>query len=130
VAFSRDLGVTPVDPEVAALCEAAARRLEALGVQVEEATPDFDGAHEAFQTLRALNFAVGLGAHYRNHRDLLKPEIVWNIEKGLRLTGEEIARALALRGAIVARSQPSSRPTTCCSAPPPSSRPSRWRSAM
>ncbi|MDX1576415.1 MAG: amidase family protein, partial [Kiloniellales bacterium] len=40
VAFSRDLGITPVDREVAELCEAAARRLEAAGVAVEEAHPD------------------------------------------------------------------------------------------
>jgi amidase len=105
VAFSRDLGITPVDPEVATLCEAAARRFEGLGVIVEEATPDFTGAHEAFQTLRALDFATGLGDMLRTQRDLLKPEVAWNIEKGFALTGEEIARALTLRGQIIARSR-------------------------
>ncbi|MEE4119272.1 MAG: amidase family protein, partial [Paracoccaceae bacterium] len=105
VAFSRDLGITPVDPEVAAACEAAARRLEDLGAIVEEASPDFAGAHEAFQTLRALDFAVSLGDALRDHRALLKPEVVWNVEKGLALTGEEIARGLKLRGEIIARSQ-------------------------
>jgi amidase len=105
VAFSRDLGVTPVDPEIAALCEAAAKRFEDLGAVVEEAAPDFSGAHEAFQTLRALDFAVGHAEKLRAHRDLLKPEVIWNVEKGLALTGEEIARALTLRGEIIARSR-------------------------
>jgi amidase len=105
VAFSKDLGITPVDPEVAAICEAAARRFESLGAVVEEATPDFSGAHECFQTLRALGFAVGHADRLRDHRDLLKPEVVWNVEKGLALTGEEIARGLKLRGEIIARSQ-------------------------
>jgi amidase len=37
------------------------------------------------------------------HRDLLKPEVVWNIEKGLRLTGADVARAEAQRGALFRR---------------------------
>jgi len=40
VAFSKDLGVTPVDEEVAAICEKAAKRFEQLGCIVEEAHPD------------------------------------------------------------------------------------------
>ena len=103
VAFSRDLGITPVDPEVADICAAAARRFEDLGALVEEAHPDFSGAHECFQTLRALGFATAHLERLRDHRDLLKPEIVWNIEKGLALTGAEVARAQRLRGAIVER---------------------------
>jgi amidase len=100
VAFSRDLGITPVDPEVAALCEAAARRFQAMGAAVEETHPDFTGAHEAFRTLRAVSYATGLAWEYENHRDLLKPDVVWNIEQGLAATGEEVARANRLRGRI------------------------------
>ena len=103
VAFSPDLGLTPVDPEVAAICAAAARRFEGLGAAVEEAHPDFDGAHEAFQTLRALGFATGHADHLANHREALKPDVVWNIEKGLALTGAEIARANRLRAGIAGR---------------------------
>lgn len=101
-AFSRDLGgLTPVDPEVAGLCEAAARRLEAMGVTVEEAAPDLSGAHECFQTLRALGMAASLGPLLAERRDALKPELVWNIEKGLALTGEQVGRALRERGRIM-----------------------------
>ncbi len=100
VGFSRDLGVTPVDPEVAAVCEAAARRFEAMGAVVEEASPDFSGAHEAFQTLRAVSFATGHLAHYEEKKHLLKPDVVWNIEKGFGITGAEVARANRIRGRI------------------------------
>jgi amidase len=102
IAFSRDLGVTPVDPEVAVICAAAARRFEALGATVEEAQPDLDGAHEAFQTLRAVSFATGHADEYAAHRDKLKPDVIWNIEKGFRLTGEEVARAERTRARLVA----------------------------
>jgi amidase len=105
VAFSRDLGISPVEPEIAAICEAAAKRFESLGAVVEEACPDFSDAPECFQTLRALGFATGHAAHYENHRDKLKPEVIWNIEKGLNLTGEQVGAALRARAAIVARAR-------------------------
>ncbi len=97
VAFSRDLGFMPVDPEVAEICERAAHRLAEAGVAVEEATPDFSPAHDCFRVLRAANFAAGLGPLLETHREALKPEIVWNVEEGLRLTGADIARAQGQR---------------------------------
>ena len=89
--------------EVAELCETAARALEGAGVVVEEAHPDLSEAHEVFQTLRALDFATGLGPLLAAHRALMKPEVVWNIEKGLALTAEEIAAAERKRGTLYHR---------------------------
>ena len=103
VAVSRNLGVTPVDPEVAELVMAAARKLEASGVIVEEAHPDMHEAMDCFQTLRALGFATGMQTLLRNHRDELKADVVWNIEKGLALTGADIAKAEAQRSALFHR---------------------------
>jgi amidase len=103
VAFSPDLGITPVDPEVARLCEAAARRCEALGATVELAAPDLREAHDCFQTLRALGFATAHGPALERHRELMKPDVVWNIEKGLSLTGARIGAALRARGTLMAR---------------------------
>ncbi len=102
IGFSRDFGITPVDPEVAAICEAAARRFEALGATVEEAHPDFTGAHEAFQTLRAIDFATSHADDIAHHRDKLKPDVVWNIEKGMALTGADVARANIITSRLVA----------------------------
>lgn len=103
VAFSPDLGITPVDPRVEICCRDAAARLADAGVDVVETHPDFSEAHEAFQILRAHGFASGLHDLYQNRRDLLKPEVIWNIEKGLDLTGGEIARAERIRSAIFVR---------------------------
>jgi amidase len=102
VAFSRDFGITPVDPEVARICEAAALQFEAMGATVEEAHPDFDGAHEAFQTLRGVSFATAHLTHYTEKKHLLKPDVIWNIEKGFRITGEETARANRIRARLTA----------------------------
>ncbi|MEM1131116.1 MAG: amidase family protein, partial [Pseudomonadota bacterium] len=98
IAWSADFnGLTPVDPEVRAITEAAARRFEALGATVEEACPDYSGAHEAFQTLRAIAFATKHDDHYRNHKDKLKPDVIWNIEKAFDLTGSDMVAANVIR---------------------------------
>ena len=56
VAFSPDLGVTPVDREVADICRKAAEVFEDLGCIVEEAHPDFSDVQDIFQTWRAISF--------------------------------------------------------------------------
>ena len=103
VAYSATLGITPVDPEVAAITKAAAARLAEAGCAVEEAHPDLSEAHECFQVLRALDFAVSKAALLREKRALLKPEVVWNIEQGLKLSVETIERAEGQRVALARR---------------------------
>jgi amidase len=103
VAFTPDLGALPVDPEIAAICAAAAHRLVERGVAVAEASPDFAGARDAFLTLRALLFATDKEGLLAHHRDQLKPEVVWNIEQGLKLDAATIGKAVRARVALHAR---------------------------
>jgi amidase len=103
VAYSPDLGITPVDPEVAAITRKAASRFAEAGAIVEEAHPDLREAHECFHVLRAFDFAISKAALLRSNRDQLKPEVIWNIEQGLKLTVEQLERAEAQRVAMTAR---------------------------
>jgi amidase len=103
IAYSPDLGITPVDPEVKAVTRKAAERFAESGAIVEEAHPDLSEAHECFHVLRAFDFAISKAALLRTKRDLLKPEVIWNIEEGLKLTVEQIERAEAQRVAMTAR---------------------------
>ena len=103
IAYSPDLGITPVDPEVAAITRKAAQRFADAGAIVEEAHPDLREAHECFHVLRAFDFAISKAALLRSKRDLLKPEIIWNIEEGLKLTVEQLERAEAQRMAMAGR---------------------------
>lgn len=103
VAYSPDLGITPVDPEVKAITRKAAQRFAEAGVIVEDAHPDLREAHECFHVLRAYDYALTKATLLREKRDLLKPEVIWNIEEGLRLTIDDLTRAEAQRVAIVAR---------------------------
>jgi amidase len=99
VAWSRDMGGVPMDPRVTAVLEEQKAVFRDLGCVVEEACPDFGGATESFETLRALAFLQKNGPLYMNkeHRAQLKQTVVWNIEQGLALTPEKIARAETLR---------------------------------
>ena len=103
VAYSPDLGITPVDPEVAAITRKAASRFAEAGAIVEEGHPDLREAHECFHVLRAFDFAISKAALLRSRRDQLKPEVIWNIEQGLKLTVEQLERAEAQRVAMTAR---------------------------
>jgi amidase len=103
VGYAPTLGGLPVDAEVEAICARAARRFADAGANVEAAAPDFAGAQEAFQTLRAVIFVGKYGPLLDTHREQLKPEVVWNIEKGLRLDVESVARANRLRAALYER---------------------------
>ncbi len=103
IAYSPDLGITPVDPEVAAITRKAAARFAEAGAIVEEAHPDLSEAHECFHVLRAFDFALSKAALLRSKRELLKPEVIWNIEEGLKLTVEQLERAEAQRVAMTAR---------------------------
>jgi len=103
IGFSADLGLRKIDTEVAAICESAARRLTALGSRVEGTAPDFSGSIDCFQVLRALLFADVRGGLLPKERARINPDIVWNIEKGLTLTADEIIQAMRVRHALFHR---------------------------
>ncbi|WP_245689568.1 amidase family protein [Roseospirillum parvum] len=104
LAFSMDLGLSPVDGRVRAVLEDAVKRLEAAGFEIEDATPELSDAVPCFQILRAHWFATRLGPLLAERRAEMKPELVWNIELGLALSAEEIAWAERARARLVADS--------------------------
>jgi amidase len=103
VAYSPDLGICRVTPAVRAVVDAAVARLGREGVAVETATPDLSEAPAIFKTLRAAGFVAGLRQEYEQHRHLLKPEVIWNIEHGRGLGAVDIAAAELGRGRLYHR---------------------------
>src|SRR5918995_5582001 len=97
VAWSRDLGGLPVDPRVTEVLEGHRGVFESLGCAVEEAEPDFAGADEVFQVLRAWRYELAYGELLEHHREEMKDTVVWNIEEGARLSGPQIGRAERMR---------------------------------
>jgi amidase len=103
VAFSPTLGGLPVDGDVLAVVEPHRQTFTDLGCVVEDADPGWDGADEAFETLRALGFELGYGGLYDRQRDQLKASVRWNIEAGRALSGVDIGRATRLHAALFDR---------------------------
>lgn len=94
VAFTTDFaGKVPVDRESREACIAAARRFEELGAVVEEACPDLGHIEAAFLPLRAQHYVVERELLINQHRDRIKPDIIWNTELGLKQTPSDIAAA-------------------------------------
>jgi amidase len=103
VGFSPNFGLRSIDPEIGEICRAAARRFTEMGCEVDDDSPDFSGAIDCFQVLRALLFVNTRGDLLPRERDRINPDIVWNIEKGQQLTVDEIIRAQRQRHVLFHR---------------------------
>jgi amidase len=94
-------GYLAIEPGILPLCESALGVFEALGARVEPVAIGFPMAElwEAWSILRGWGAATNLGEVYADpaKREALKPEILWEIRRGLGVSGAEIARAQAVR---------------------------------
>jgi amidase len=76
---------------------------EQLGCVVDDAVPDLTGADQVFLTLRAWMSAQTLGPILDAHRDLLKPEAIWQIEYGRRVSASALGEAMQQHTALLDR---------------------------
>jgi amidase len=86
-------GALSMDRETEAICAREVRRFEALGAVVEEAHPEIGELNEAFLVLRSQHFVVDREKMLLEHRDKLKPDIIWQTERGLQETASRLAWA-------------------------------------
>ncbi len=93
VAFSPDLGFASVEPEVAELVAQAAQSFEALGCNVEEVSPDLADPWPALDVIWATAHAGPHVDDLDEVRDQMDPGRVAVIERGLRASGVDVARA-------------------------------------
>ncbi len=95
-------GYLATEPGVLALCESALATFEHLGCEVEPALPSF-APQDIWQSYLAWRSWGNLryADLYEDPatRALMKPELVWEIEYGLRLTALDLTRAAAARDA-------------------------------
>jgi amidase len=93
VAWFKDLGGVPFDPRVRTIIDGHRSTFESLGCIVEQAEPDFSSADNSFRVLRAWLAASNYGAQLRQHPDAFKDTLTEEIERGMRLSGQDVARA-------------------------------------
>lgn len=100
LAASATIGTAPVSVEVATCFEDAVGRIANGGFAVARAAPDFSGAQEAFETLRAAAIFHEFGADLDGNPARLPPAVRWNAERGRGLLAADIYRAEATRSRI------------------------------
>lgn len=105
VAWFRDLGGAPFDRRVRDAVDPQRKVFEGLGCVVEQAEPDFAGADSAFKTLRAWSFEAQYADLVREHRGEFKDTILWEVDRGAKLSGHEVSRAETLRTELWIRFQ-------------------------
>ncbi|WP_347109786.1 amidase [Paenarthrobacter sp. S56] len=106
IGWSRDFGIgVPVEPEILEHLERQLSVFADLGAIVEEATPDFSEADLVFGNTRAMDFAAGLGPILEHAGDVIKPEVHWNVNKGLALTARDLIETAAARTRLERRVQ-------------------------
>jgi amidase len=103
VAWCPDLGGLPLDRRVRRILDGQRKTFESLGCIVEDACPDFGSADEIFMTLRLWASWNVNGPLLAEHRSQMKPEAIWEIERGAKVSGEDVARALVNQGQLLER---------------------------
>ena len=103
VAWCLELGGLPLDERVRSVLQAQRKTFEDLGCIVEDVCPDLGGADEIFLTIRAWSYWHTLGPLLEKHRDEMKPEAVWQIESGNKLSGSDVANAMTRQGELMER---------------------------
>ena len=103
VAWAPDLGELPLEPEVRRVVDAQRRVFVDLGCRVEDAHPDFTGVDECFVTIRLARSWQALGPLLGRHRGAMKPDVVWEIECGSRITAGQLAAAQAQHAGFLDR---------------------------
>jgi amidase len=99
IAWFKDMGGIPFDPRILKAVRAQRKVFEDLGCVVEEAEPDWTGAHQGYDILRAWGYAASDGENVRLRRDLVKDTVIWEVERGSKLSAADISHALTLRSA-------------------------------
>jgi amidase len=94
-------GFTPCEPAVLDTCRAALKTFEAIGCVVEEAFPAYplEKLWQSFIRLRGWQQGGALLAFYNDpaKRPLLKPEAIYEVETGLKLSAADVAAESAIR---------------------------------
>jgi Asp-tRNA(Asn)/Glu-tRNA(Gln) amidotransferase A subunit family amidase len=95
VAVSEDLGFAPVDHGIRRTFRAAVAHFRRVFARADDCDPPLDdSAHEVFEVTRAVSFVAAHGATYRERPEVLGPNIRANVEQGLAMSLEDVARAM------------------------------------
>jgi len=94
-------GRLAMEPGISERCVEGLRTLAALGCNVEAASvvTDLDAVWKAWLVLRHMSVTTGIAPLITNpsKRELVKPEVLWEVDSGLALSATQVAQAAITR---------------------------------
>jgi amidase len=94
-------GAYPIEDGILELCDSACRTLADIGCQVDAVPAPFsrDALWDSWTTLRSWKMASTLSALREDPktRDQIKPEAIWEIERGLDMQASDVHKASVIR---------------------------------
>ncbi|WNK00726.1 amidase family protein [Thalassospiraceae bacterium LMO-JJ14] len=93
VAISADLGCAPISKANRSLFKTRTDTFRHVFAEAQDRDPDFTDVHECFEVLRGVVFVGAHGERVKNHRDIISPNVVDNVDRGLEYSLEDVAKA-------------------------------------
>ena len=101
--ITTDLGAAPMASAYRAIFSERMSQISHHFAAVIDDNPDFVDGDNCFEVLRGVNFVAAHGMCVRQHRDLLSPNVVDNVDRGLDYNLSDVAEA-HLQQSRIARS--------------------------
>ena len=100
MAFSSDLGCAPVDNDIKSVFLNKINTFKNHFFQSHEDHPDFLDIHNCFEVIRGFNFVASHKERFDNNRDLLEPNVIDNVERGLEYSLADVSWAHVMQTKI------------------------------
>ena len=100
MAFSSDLGCAPVDNEIRSVFKNKINTFKHNFFQSDEGHPDFLDIHNCFEVIRGFNYVASHKEKFENNKDLLGPNVIDNVERGLKYSLADVSWAHVMQTKI------------------------------
>ena len=93
MAFSTDLGCAPVDNEIKKVFLKKIKVIKSCFNYSNNDNPDFLNIHDCFEVIRGFNYVASHLEKVKNNKELLGPNVIDNVERGLKYSMKDITWA-------------------------------------
>ena len=100
MAYSADLGCAPVDNEIKSIFLDKVSTFKSNFRKSEQAEPDFLDVHNCFEVIRGFNYVASHKERFDNSKDLLGPNVIDNVERGLKYSLSDVSWAHVMQTKI------------------------------
>ena len=100
MAFSPDLGCAPVDNDIKATFFKKIETFKSNFHKADQCEPDFLDIHNCFEIIRGFNYVASHKEKFDNSRELLGPNVIDNVERGLQYSLADVSWAHVMQTKI------------------------------